>query len=184
MSILWCVHQKLLYHYTRSHPMEGCLVCRGAKIHSDSWGTGSSAYDALAYDVDLFSYVNQDFLPVFAAGNFGYEEVDSTITSPSVSKNCLSVGKPLSSLLPLISLPFLFFPVMKRKGYSRDNCCHLEKLWKTSRNACIFLVIEGRSAPVFAIADQDVAYCCMTTTKTLDQTRLVELAEANSVLSV
>ncbi|KAL0037541.1 hypothetical protein WJX77_001610 [Trebouxia sp. C0004] len=70
---------------------------QGAKIHSDSWGTGSSAYDALAYDVDLFSYVNQDFLPVFAAGNFGYEEVDSTVTSPSVSKNCLSVGASLTA---------------------------------------------------------------------------------------
>ena len=44
--------------------------------------------------MDLFSYVYQDFLPVFAAGNLGYEEVDSTVTSPSVAKNCLSVGKP------------------------------------------------------------------------------------------
>ncbi len=103
-------------------------MCRGAKIHSDSWGTGSSAYDALAYDVDLFSYVNQDFLPVFAAGNFGYEEVDSTVTSPSVSKNCLSVGKPTFSLLPLISLPFSLSKVMKRKGFSRENCCPLETL--------------------------------------------------------
>ncbi len=110
------------------YPIERCLVCRGAKIHSDSWGTGSSAYDALAYDVDLFSYVNQDFLPVFAAGNFGYEEVDSTVTSPSVSKNCLSVGKPTFSLLPLISLPFSLSKVMKRKGFSRENCCPLETL--------------------------------------------------------
>lgn len=72
--------------------------CRGARIHSDSWGTGSAVYDALAYDVDLFAFVNQDFLPIFAAGNFGYEEVDSTIASPSVSKNCLSVGKPTLTL--------------------------------------------------------------------------------------
>lgn len=107
-------------------------MCRGAKIHSDSWGTGSSAYDALAYDVDLFSYVNQDFLPVFAAGNFGCEEVDSTVTSPSVSKNCLSVGKPIFSLLPLISY---------------------------------LSVIEESSAPVFVIADQEAAYCCVTTIK-------------------
>ena len=99
-------------------------MCRGAKIHSDSWGTGSSAYDALAYDVDLFSYVNQDFLPVFAAGNFGYEEVDSTVTSPSVSKNCLSVGRPRSNLLSVVSL-----------------------------------------TPVSAAADQEAAYCCVTSTK-------------------
>jgi len=68
--------------------------------------------------------LNQDFLPVFAAGNFGYEEVDSTVTSPSVSKNCLSVGEPLSTLLSVKSL-----------------------------------------SPVFAIADQEAAYCCVTTAK-------------------
>ena len=68
-------------------------MCRGARIHSDSWGSGSPAYDALAYDVDLFAYYRPDFLPIFAAGNFGYEEVDSTISSPSVAKNCLSVGE-------------------------------------------------------------------------------------------
>lgn len=69
--------------------------CRGARIHSDSWGTDSAVYDALAYNVDLFSFLRQDFLPIFAAGNFGYEEIDSTIASPSVSKNCLSVGESL-----------------------------------------------------------------------------------------
>lgn len=94
-----CVYIRSCCITSRDCIQQSGAVCRGAKIHSDSWGTGSSAYDALAYDVDLFSYVNQDFLPVFAAGNFGYEEVDSTVTSPSVSKNCLSVGKPLSHLL-------------------------------------------------------------------------------------
>ena len=140
-------------------------MCRGAKIHSDSWGTGSSAYDALAYDVDLFSYVNQDFLPVFAAGNFGYEEVDSTVTSPSVSKNCLSVGKPISQPAAFDKPALFCNKVMKRKGFSRKNWCPLEILWKTSRNACIFSVSEESSAPVFAVANQEAAYCCATITK-------------------
>ena len=75
-------------------------MCRGARVHSDSWGT--SAYDAYAYDVDLFAWYYQNFLPVFAAGNFGYEEVDSTISSPAVAKNCLAVG---ASPLPTACLP-------------------------------------------------------------------------------
>ncbi|KAL3130908.1 Signal peptide peptidase-like 2A [Trebouxia sp. C0009 RCD-2024] len=70
---------------------------KGARVHSDSWGTDSAAYDALAWDVDYFTFLNQDFLPVFAAGNFGYEDVDSTLASPSVSKNCLSVGASLTA---------------------------------------------------------------------------------------
>ena len=74
-----------------------CGCCRGARIHSDSWGTDSAAYDSLAWDVDKFTFLNQDFLPVFAAGNFGYEDLDSTLASPSVAKNCLSVGEGASS---------------------------------------------------------------------------------------
>ena len=34
----------------------------------------------------------QDFLPVFAAGNYGARLVDGTIASPSTAKNCMSVG--------------------------------------------------------------------------------------------
>ena len=79
--------------YHNEPPIVDVMFYRGARIHSDSWGTDSSAYDALAYDVDLFAYVYQDFLPVFAAGNLGAEEVDSTVTSPSVAKNCMSVGE-------------------------------------------------------------------------------------------
>ena len=70
-------------------------VCRGARINSDSWGTGSATYDAYAYDVDVFAWYYQNFLPLYAAGNFGYEAVDSTISSPAVAKNCLAVGEPL-----------------------------------------------------------------------------------------
>ena len=68
-------------------------TCRGARVNSDSWGTSSATYDAYAFDVDLFAWYFQDFLPLYAAGNFGYEEIDSTISSPAVAKNCLAVGE-------------------------------------------------------------------------------------------
>ena len=90
-------------------------------MHSDSWGSlTEGAYDSLAADIDIFTWNNkvsglyhklvatsagrlsdqafqccdQDFLPVVAAGNFGTQEVDSTVSSPSTAKNCLSVGEP------------------------------------------------------------------------------------------
>ena len=67
--------------------------CRGARVHSDSWGTASVvAYDSLAADFDEFSNTFQDFVPVVAAGNFGYKDIDSTVTSPAVAKNCIAVG--------------------------------------------------------------------------------------------
>lgn len=67
-------------------------ICRGARVHSDSWATGVSTYDSYANGVDTFSYLFQDFLPVFAAGNNGATQLDSSVESPAVSKNCLSVG--------------------------------------------------------------------------------------------
>lgn len=65
-------------------------------MHSDSWGTADATYDSLAADMDRFAWAYQDFLPVVAAGNFGYREQDSTLTSPAVAKNCVAVGKPLA----------------------------------------------------------------------------------------
>ncbi|KAK9815059.1 hypothetical protein WJX73_006174 [Symbiochloris irregularis] len=75
---------------------------RGARVHSDSWGTSSVvAYDSLAADFDEFSNQNQDFLPVVAAGNFGYEDIDSTVTSPAIAKNTISVGAGLTAAYAL-----------------------------------------------------------------------------------
>ena len=68
---------------------------RGARVHSDSWGTSAVAnYDAYAADFDTFTYNHPDFVPVVAAGNFGYQDVDSTVTSPALAKNCIAVGTP------------------------------------------------------------------------------------------
>lgn len=43
----------------------------GARIHSNSWGNSNNAYNSYSGDVDLFTYNNQDFLVLFAAGNDG-----------------------------------------------------------------------------------------------------------------
>ena len=51
--------------------------------------------------VDLFSWLFQDFLPVFAVGNFGANLVDGTIASPSTAKNCIAVGALLQLQLQI-----------------------------------------------------------------------------------
>jgi len=43
----------------------------GARVHSDSWGNDAPLYDGLAREVDDYAWRRRDFLPVFAAGNFG-----------------------------------------------------------------------------------------------------------------
>ena len=68
----------------------------GARVHSDSWGNDVPEYDALAREVDAFAWRRRDFLPIFAAGNFGADaRAASTVTSPSTCKNGISVGASL-----------------------------------------------------------------------------------------
>ena len=73
----------------------------GARIHSDSWGFGKNypgRYDFAAVYVDIFTWENQNFLAVIAAGNDGVDaDADGVIDRGSVScpgtaKNCLCVG--------------------------------------------------------------------------------------------
>ncbi len=92
---------------------------RGAFIHSDSWGDSTfGLYSVYEEMVDTYVWGNQDFLPVFAAGNDGTDGyytsaitnyltqygivipdaiqdgiIDSmSIGSPSYAKNALAVG--------------------------------------------------------------------------------------------
>ena len=68
----------------------------GARIHSDSWGNDAPLYDGLAREVDEYTWSHPDFLPIFAAGNFGMSAgAPSTVTSPSTCKNGLAVGASL-----------------------------------------------------------------------------------------
>ncbi|GIL57145.1 hypothetical protein Vafri_12444 [Volvox africanus] len=71
----------------------------GARVHSDSWGSELTAYDSMSVSLDRFTFINQDFVSVFAAGNYGDKSSNSakgTVTSPAVAKNCIAVGATLS----------------------------------------------------------------------------------------
>ncbi len=71
----------------------------GARTHSDSWGhLTNGEYDFDCYTLDRFMWDHPDMLLCFAAGNDGVDanangviDLDS-MGSPSVAKNCLSVG--------------------------------------------------------------------------------------------
>lgn len=70
----------------------------GAYIHSDSWGTGSTQYSRLSQSIDSFCWYNEDFLPVFSAGNEGVLlQEQTTVSDPALAKNALAVGATLSS---------------------------------------------------------------------------------------
>lgn len=70
----------------------------GARVHSNSWGSDSLEYDVSAFEVDEYTWQNKDFLPVFAAGNYGELSTAGsgsgtrTITAPATCKNCIAAG--------------------------------------------------------------------------------------------
>lgn len=67
-----------------------------ARISSNSWGAPSNGYDFAGLDTDAFMWDNQDFLVVYAAGNYGSESFYS-IATPGHSKNALTVGASLNA---------------------------------------------------------------------------------------
>jgi Subtilase family/PA domain len=67
-----------------------------ATIMSNSWGSKGARYDSFSRETDRFTYDNQNFLPVYAAGNYG-EDGYYSISSPGVAKNSLAVGSVRSS---------------------------------------------------------------------------------------
>ncbi|KAK9847309.1 hypothetical protein WJX84_004305 [Apatococcus fuscideae] len=69
----------------------------GSRVDSESWGTDVTSYDNMCREVDIFTYVHQDFLTFFAAGNSGGLQQDDTVGSPAVSKNCVAVGAGLTA---------------------------------------------------------------------------------------
>lgn len=74
----------------------------GARVHTNSWGTQSSAlwgaYTAESYDVDWSMFYYPDMLILFAAGNDGNDansdgKIDlNSVSPPSTSKSTLTVG--------------------------------------------------------------------------------------------
>jgi subtilisin family serine protease len=63
---------------------------RGSRIHSNSWGGGGNSYGGNARSIDDFTWDNQDFLILFAAGNSGSSP--GTLSGQSNAKNSLTVG--------------------------------------------------------------------------------------------
>ena len=68
----------------------------GARVSSNSWGARNGSYIRESRDLDAFVWRVGDFLPVFAAGNFGRNGFQ-TVVAPSSAKNTLSVGSVRSS---------------------------------------------------------------------------------------
>ncbi len=62
----------------------------GARVHTNSWGSTSNAYDGYSVDVDNAMWQRKDALICFANGNSG--PGGSTVGSPATAKNCVSVG--------------------------------------------------------------------------------------------
>ncbi|MDD4775135.1 MAG: S8 family serine peptidase [Syntrophomonas sp.] len=62
----------------------------GVRVHVNGWGNGVNTYDSKAVQIDKFSYLHPEFLPVFGAGNSGPGH--GTITSQANSKNALVIG--------------------------------------------------------------------------------------------
>lgn len=63
---------------------------RGARVHSNSWGTGGNSYGSAAREIDDFMWQNQDFLIVYAAGNSGSSP--GSLGAYSNAKNSVTVG--------------------------------------------------------------------------------------------
>ncbi len=67
----------------------------GAAIHSNSWGSNTNSYTSDARQVDSYSFENQDFLVLVAAGNSGGDgssQFPGSLGAPATAKNCVSVG--------------------------------------------------------------------------------------------
>ena len=73
------------------HDYFGKVYAGGVRIMSSSWGILSNDYNTMAHEVDLFAYDHPDFLPVFAAGNYG-ENGYWSIAVPGLAKNSLAVA--------------------------------------------------------------------------------------------
>ncbi|EKX33764.1 hypothetical protein GUITHDRAFT_90664, partial [Guillardia theta CCMP2712] len=68
----------------------------GANLHSNSWGSSTSAYTSTAQEMDQFIFDHDDFLILVAAGNSGPGA--GTIGSPATAKNILAVGAGANTL--------------------------------------------------------------------------------------
>ena len=83
----------------------------GAKIHSASWGCGSgpaacNAYTSYEQALDTYTFENEEFLVLIAAGNDGTLGVEGTVGKPATAKNVMGVGA-LSKAREKVSYTYL-----------------------------------------------------------------------------
>jgi len=69
----------------------------GVLLHSNSWGSTANTYSGNSRQIDEYSYENQDFLVLVAAGNSGQDrntgdQVSGSLGSPATAKNCVAIG--------------------------------------------------------------------------------------------
>lgn len=67
----------------------------GAAIHTNSWGANINRYTTSSRDVDQYSYDNEEFVILIAAGNSGPS--GNTVGSPATAKNSISVGASVNA---------------------------------------------------------------------------------------
>ncbi|GFO55262.1 hypothetical protein GMSM_22690 [Geomonas sp. Red276] len=62
----------------------------GARLHTNSWGSGTNTYGPFAASADRFLWEHPDFVALFANGNSG--PASGTVGEPATAKNVVSVG--------------------------------------------------------------------------------------------
>jgi serine protease AprX len=98
MQGLWSAILDNLAPGTDFKRLIGPVYKDGARIHTNSWGGLSGAYDVMASKVDEYMWRNPDLLVLFAAGNSGADmnrdgHVDEgSLGTPATAKNVLTVG--------------------------------------------------------------------------------------------
>ena len=66
-------------------------IGKGSFVENNSWGTSSNTYDTTASNLDTALFNNPNFVVTVSSGNRGAIG-QSSIGSPSTSKNCIGVG--------------------------------------------------------------------------------------------
>ena len=67
---------------------------KGARIHSDSWGSSSVDYGSIEAELDEYLADHDDYLILVAAGNDGPYEM--SVGSPAHAKNVFAVGATMN----------------------------------------------------------------------------------------
>ncbi len=115
----------------------------GARVHSNSWGSGSTSYSADARGFDEFIASHPDLLVAIAAGNAG-RSGDRTVGEPSTAKNVIAVGAVGSLRMDASDLTC-------DCAYTRGSCDIYDDIAGTTKNCFSTVVNAERSEWVTAL---------------------------------